>query len=202
MNSITTADQQWHNDFIVGLRLRDASPALIADQLKIVQTHCSESRESAAEAFGDPTAYAAVVAAEGGLADRGAGHELVRLLPAAAGGFLAARCTFDGLMGVVTGEGVSVHAGDVGAAVLIVVGAFVLLRLIRAGRPAVTYAVAAFLLVAATLLDVAGTPLLVTFPAWIALVVGLLGVGCLAVATARSARREQLIDPVDGTPLR
>lgn len=201
MSSTATADQQWHNDFVIGLRLRDAPPELIADQLKLVQTHCSESGESATEAFGDPAAYAAVVAGEAGVPTQGTGQELVRLLPAAAGGFIAARLTFDGLLAVVTGDGVDIHLGDVVGGAVLIAGAFVLLRLLRTNRVRVACAVAALLLVVATLLGVIDTALLATLPAWGALTVGVLGIGCLAVATARSARRERLIDPVDGSTL-
>lgn len=201
MNSTATPDQQWHNDFIVGLRLRDAPPALIADQLKLVQTHCAESGEGAAEAFGDPAAYAGVVAGEAGVPTTGLGSDLVRLLPAAAGGFLAARLTFDGVLALVTADKVEIRWGDVVSGVVLVLGAFVLLRLLRTGRTAMTCAAAALLLVAATILGVVDTALLATLPAWIALTVGVLGIGCLAVATVRSARRERLVDPVDGSTL-
>lgn len=66
MSSTAPIDRRWRDDFVVGLQLRDVEPEVIADQLKLVQTHCAESGEAAQEAFGDPTAYAQVVACEAG----------------------------------------------------------------------------------------------------------------------------------------
>lgn len=51
-------DAQWRDAFVVELRLQGASGATIADALVEVETHCRESGEIVAEAFGPPVEYA------------------------------------------------------------------------------------------------------------------------------------------------
>lgn len=50
-------DHKWREDFVLEQRLADRTGAQIGDALATVDTHCAESGESAAEAFGDPAAY-------------------------------------------------------------------------------------------------------------------------------------------------
>lgn len=54
-----TAHQTWCDDFVVELRLRDVPGPVIGERLAEVEGHCAESGEGPAEAFGDPTRYAA-----------------------------------------------------------------------------------------------------------------------------------------------
>lgn len=57
-------DKHWRDDFVVAMRLQDASGQQIGDALATVDAHCAESGETAEEAFGDATAYAASLAPE------------------------------------------------------------------------------------------------------------------------------------------
>ncbi|KAA9394195.1 hypothetical protein FCK90_08065 [Kocuria coralli] len=54
----------WCDELIVELRLADVPGAVIGDRLAEVETHCIESGETPAEAFGDAADYARDVAAE------------------------------------------------------------------------------------------------------------------------------------------
>jgi hypothetical protein len=49
----------WCGDFVLELRLRDVPGPVIGDRLAEVEGHCAETGEAPAEAFGDPTDYAA-----------------------------------------------------------------------------------------------------------------------------------------------
>lgn len=202
MNDTASIDRDWQDRFVTGLRLRDASPELIADQLAVVRAHCVESGESAADAFGDPTAYADSVVAEWGVTQAGAGREVVSMLPPAVGGFLAGALTIRGATALLDDGRFEIRVGGLLAALTLVVAALVLMGLLRRGASMVTCLV---LVAAATalavLLDVAETPLLATVPAWVALGLGLVALAVLALAVGRSARRQRLIDPVDGRPM-
>src|SRR5690625_6856245 len=50
--------QQWCDDFVLELRMRDVPGAVIGDHLAEVEAHCVEGGESPAEAFGPATDYA------------------------------------------------------------------------------------------------------------------------------------------------
>ncbi|KAE8763376.1 hypothetical protein [Georgenia thermotolerans] len=52
------ATSTWETDFVVELRLRDVDGAAIGDALAQVRSHCAESGEEPAEAFGHAAAYA------------------------------------------------------------------------------------------------------------------------------------------------
>lgn len=66
-----TVDKRWRDDFIVELRLLSVSGDRIGDALMTVETHVSESGESAQEAFGGAKAYAQEVAESTGAAGSG-----------------------------------------------------------------------------------------------------------------------------------
>lgn len=51
-------DEAWAEAFVLELRLRDVPGDAIGDALAEVESHCVESGEGAAEAFGEPVAYA------------------------------------------------------------------------------------------------------------------------------------------------
>lgn len=50
--------RRWCEDFVLELRMRDVAGTVIGDRLAEVEAHCTETGESPAEAFGEPTAYA------------------------------------------------------------------------------------------------------------------------------------------------
>ncbi|MHA7134024.1 hypothetical protein [Oerskovia turbata] len=51
-------EEKWADAFVVELRLLDVPGDTLGAALAEVESHCAESGESAAEAFGDPVAYA------------------------------------------------------------------------------------------------------------------------------------------------
>jgi hypothetical protein len=51
-------EEKWAEAFVIELRLLDIPGDALGDALAEVESHCAESGESAAEAFGDPVAYA------------------------------------------------------------------------------------------------------------------------------------------------
>jgi len=57
-------DPAWAEEFVLEARLRDVPGNRIGDALGEVNAHCRDAGESAAEAFGDPIAYARTVAAQ------------------------------------------------------------------------------------------------------------------------------------------
>lgn len=58
-NTTPHVDGRWRDDFILAMRLKDASGEQIGDALATVDAHCAESGETAYEAFGAPTDYSA-----------------------------------------------------------------------------------------------------------------------------------------------
>ncbi len=57
--SATTDDKAWQEEFALALRLTDATGAEVGEALAEVEAHLADSGQSAADAFGDPRAYAA-----------------------------------------------------------------------------------------------------------------------------------------------
>ncbi|WP_336706327.1 hypothetical protein [Oerskovia sp. USHLN155] len=51
-------EEEWAEAFVIELRLLDVPGAALGAALAEVESHCAESGEPAAEAFGDPVAYA------------------------------------------------------------------------------------------------------------------------------------------------
>ncbi len=124
----------WRDAFVTELRLRDVNGARIGDALAEVDTHCAESGQSPAEAFGDPAAYASDLAEAlpGAATDPRAdlGAVLVGL-----GALLGSTLLVAGIEGVASGAaarfsaGALVSAGLVAAALVVLVArAGVLLR--------------------------------------------------------------------------
>lgn len=56
--------QEWCDDLVLELRLRDVPGSVIGDHLAEVETHCAETREAPHEAFGEPIEYARQLAEE------------------------------------------------------------------------------------------------------------------------------------------
>lgn len=66
MNATRThrTDEEWVEEFVMALRMREVPGPRIGDLVAEVRSHCAESGESAEEAFGLPRAYAASRIAE------------------------------------------------------------------------------------------------------------------------------------------
>lgn len=199
MNAQTSLDAGWRRDFVMALRLRNSPPQTIADHLKLVETHCAESGESASDAFGEPAEYAQSLA--GSPAD--SAKELAPLLPPAVLGFLAGGMTLAGVKGVIQDEAVTIRLGDVGAAAVLVCAALgVMVVLGRASRPlASAFAVVVSAVAVSVMLDVADTPVLAGGPAWLALTIGLAALGGIGVFASRASKRDRISDPLSGRPM-
>ncbi len=61
MNAVRRTEK-WERDFVLALRSRNVTGADIGSALTEVQSHCAETGQSPAEAFGPPLAYAASLA--------------------------------------------------------------------------------------------------------------------------------------------
>lgn len=192
-------ERDWAEAFLLELRLRGVAGHHIGAALAEVEAHCAESGESAQDAFGDPTTYAAAlglpVAPREPAAWRG---ELVSAL-LGLGGMLT---TLAALGAWQRDASVELTSGSVAVAALVLVGAVLLVRhaerLLRVvvARWWVAMAVAmvpVVVFVAALLL---GTQVVLTVPRVPALVVGL---ALLASHTVTAVLgRESLDDPVVG----
>jgi hypothetical protein len=62
----------WHDTFITELRLREIPGDRIGEVLAEIDTHCADSGQTPAEAFGDPIVYAASVIAASAPVRKGA----------------------------------------------------------------------------------------------------------------------------------
>ncbi|MEL4358708.1 MULTISPECIES: hypothetical protein [unclassified Luteococcus] len=58
MNANKLTDKQWLDEMVIELRLREINGTAIGDAVAAVETHCAESGERPAEAFGNPREYA------------------------------------------------------------------------------------------------------------------------------------------------
>lgn len=191
-----TIDPRWRDDLVVALRMRDVPPDQIADQLKIIETHCAESGESAEEAFGDPTEYASVTAP-----DRpSARSDLPALLPAAVLGLLSGLLLVEGILGLVEGRPVTVTVGDLAGAVVLVAAALLAVTVtFRLPKPLLPgFAVAVGGVALAVVLSLWLPHALFDLPALLALAAALALLAAMVGWTVREARRQQITDPVTG----
>lgn len=195
-----TVERAWVEDFVLEQRLIGVPGARIGDALAVVESHVSESGESAGEAFGDPTGYARE-AAPTDLAD----DELDSAwILGSALGLVGMLLTIFGFQAWLDGEPVQVTVGVLATAVL-AAAAFAALHL--AGdtmlrfvlqRPAISallFVVHFGLMVAAALLF---PTVLTAVPALGAMSAGLV---LLVVGTGvewRSRSRGALEDPIVG----
>lgn len=117
-------ERDWREAFILELRLFNLDGDRIGDALATADAHCAESGESAAEAFGDPTAYARSLAESG---PRQAGGIDPHVVAGCLAGLVAVLVTPVVSTAVLTGEPVPVTTGQLGAAVLAVLATTLLL---------------------------------------------------------------------------
>lgn len=194
-----TIDPRWRDDLVVALRMRDVPPDRIADQLKIIETHCAESGESAEEAFGDPTEYASVIAP-----DRpSARSDLPALLPAAVLGLLSGLLLVEGVLGLVEGRPVTVTVGDLAGAVVLVAAALLVVTIVFPRRKPLlpSFAVAGGGVALAVVLSLWLPQPLLDLPAALALVTALALLAGMIWWTIRAARTQRITDPVTGEPM-
>ena len=197
--TMSTIDPRWRDAFVVALRMRDVPPERIADQLKIVETHCAESGEPAEEAFGDPTEYAITIAPEAPKAR----DELSTLLPAAVVGLLAGLLLVEGLLGLIEGRPVTVTVGDLaGAAVLVAAALLAVTFAFRRRKPLLpSFVVAGGGVALAVVLSLWLPQPLLDLPAALALVTALALLAGMIWWTIRAARTQRITDPVTGAPM-
>lgn len=174
-----TVDKAWRDDFIVELRLLSVPGRSIGDALMTVETHVSESGESAEEAFGDPRAYAREVAPSAGAGrTRGiTGWTVMGTVAGLVGMLAAARA----LTGRLEGGPIVITVGDgLGLLILLLLVAAVLRWATPLLRAVVEHRVAVALLAPVVLVGgFVGVFLLLREP-W--LEVGVLPVAVVAVA--------------------
>lgn len=186
----------WRDDFLVELRLRDVPGRRIGDLLAEVEAHCAESGEHPAEAFGEPRAYAAVVAPGrplrpgwqevGGGAARGLGTALAALL------------LLSGMAGLRSGDAAQLSAGMLavlGVTLLVVVVAVRRLDVV-VRRPLWTGLAMTVVTVAGALSAALWRHAVIALPAWLG-VIG--GVALLAVCWWRMfTGGDPVVDPRTG----
>lgn len=66
MFTLPKSESSWHEQFVVELRMRDVPGTRVGDLLAEVDSHCADSGQSAAAAFGDPIDYARSATPEAG----------------------------------------------------------------------------------------------------------------------------------------
>lgn len=195
-----STDQAWQDEFVLALRLRDMPADRIADQLKVVRTHCAQAGESAADAFGDPREYAAALAEGEGVPAVRTGRDLLAQLALAATAFAGTRMTIGAAFAMADGRDVEVRLGGLIAAVLLIGTVLLISTRLSTAAQAI---IAAVVVAAAVVLSVVDTPRLGALPGWLGLVVGLVLIAITVLAVRLSMRADgRLIDPVDGTPMR
>lgn len=199
-----STDQAWQDEFVLASRLREMPADRIADQLKVVRTHCAQAGESAADAFGDPREYAAALAEGEGVPAVRTGRDLLAQLALAATAFAGTRMTIGAAFAMADGRDVEVQLGGLIAAVLLIGTVLLAVRLVSTRLSTAAQAIIATVVVAAAIvLSVVDTPRLGALPGWVALVVGLVLIAITVLAVRLSMRADgRLIDPVDGTPMR
>lgn len=195
-----STDQAWQDEFVLALRLRDMPADRIADQLKVVRTHCAQAGESAADAFGDPREYAAALAEGEGVPAVRTGRDLLAQLALAATAFAGTRMTIGAAFAMADGRDVEVQLGGLIAAALLIGTVLLVSTRLSTAAQAI---IAAVVVAAAVVLSVVDTPRLGALPGWLGLVVGLVLIAITVLAVRLSMRADgRLIDPVDGTPMR
>lgn len=182
-------DRSWLDAFVVELRLRDVAGDRIGDALAEVDSHCAESGESAAEAFGDPVAYARSLDLPP-LA--GAAADVRRVVAGVAAQLVGMVLVPTAVAALARGDRVGVAAGSLVAVLLGVVAAGVLavatdrvLRLVL-DRPVVAWAALVAACVAVALPAVLWRSTLVDLPAGVVAGAGLVALVAGVVVERRA----------------
>lgn len=199
-------EEGWAEAFVIELRLLDVPGAALGAALAEVESHCAESGEPAAEAFGNPVAYARSldlpVEADGR-------WEVVKVLGPATAQFLGLLLLgWGGSAVVLAGRaGGAAPSVDVTAGMLAMIAAFgaaILLfyrfssRVLRTilERPLVSFFALAGGMAVLVVVPVLLGGVLVTLPAWPVAVAGGLVLAAGTVWGAVQARRGTLDDPI------
>lgn len=111
-------DAAWADEFVLEARLRDVPGDRIGDALSEVNAHCRDAGETAAQAFGDPIAYARAIAAQATPVKPGWLPVFCPTLVQIVGVVL----TLSGVGAWVTGRALIVTWGMIGALVLLCAG--------------------------------------------------------------------------------
>ncbi|WP_413450395.1 hypothetical protein AA0Y32_06965 [Georgenia phoenicis] len=199
--------QEWCDDFVLELRLRDVPGRVIGDRLAEVEQHCADTGESPAEAFGNAIAYARELEEDRSPAQAAgawrvaaiSGIQVLALLVGTSAAFAWAR-----------GEDLTYNAVQVAATALFLA---VLLAIPALLRPIVTHpwAVGIPLLAVVTLLASGGAvagrldlPVLLTLPPAAATVALFLAIVALGVLEHRELTKDAdddlVTSPLSPTP--
>ncbi|GAA1404726.1 hypothetical protein [Oerskovia paurometabola] len=199
-------EEEWAEAFLIELRLLDVPGAALGGALTEVESHCAESGESAAEAFGNPVAYARSLDLP---VEPDRRWEVVKVLGPVTAQFLGLLLLgWGGSAVALAGRvGDAAPSVDVTAGMLAMIAAFgaaillfyrfssPVLRTILE-RPLVSFFALAGCMAVLVVVPVLLDGVLVSLPAWPVAVAGAL---VLAVGTAWSAvqaRRGTLDDPI------
>ncbi len=197
----------WRTDFVLHLRLRDLGGGRIGDALAVVDAHCADSGEDPLQAFGDPEAYAAVVAEQTRPEDRAAAMPAWRAGLLGLAVMLGISLLLSGVAGLRGAGPALLTAGSLAAAALGATSIAVLVRLApvllvpRRGRRDARHVLSALapVLMLATVLAVAAlwrsTALRVDAGVALAVAAALLVAAGLSL---RSVRPDPVVDPVSG----
>jgi hypothetical protein len=173
----------YEDDLVLALRVRNVPRSRIGEVLADVEAHVAASGEDPIEAFGPPDEYAVRVAADAHQPSTSR-LEVLRAYPPVLGAMLFV----DGGASLITGNRGALTAGEAAAFVLLPAAAGVLLT--QAGRRWTVWlwvGGAATVAVVIGLLFVGNEAVLLRYPGWIGLILGLLLVGAgLALARRRA----------------
>lgn len=197
---------EWAEAFVIELRLRDVPGAALGSALVEVESHCAESGEPAAEAFGDPVAYARSLDLP---VEPDGRWEVVKVLGPTSAQFLGLLLLGWGGSAVVLGG----RAGEAAPSVDVTVGMLAMIALFGTAillfhrysstvlRRVLERPVASFLALAGCMAVLVAVPVLldgvlVALPAWPVAVAGGLVLAAGTVWGAAQARRGTLDDPI------
>jgi hypothetical protein len=192
----------WRDAFVLVLRLSDVSGAAIGDALAQVNSHCTESGQSPADAFGDPRAYATEVAASLKTSARTLPLPWWRVAIMGAGTLLGTSGFLAGLAGLTHDHRAPINFGTIATVPIVAIGALVVMNLLdrsahSGARWPVGLAFSAFTVAIMLVLALWRQPAF-TLPAGIAVALGvllLIGTWLPQYGLLRTAARDHVIDP-------
>ncbi|QDW63875.1 hypothetical protein [Oerskovia sp. KBS0722] len=199
-------EEEWAEAFVIELRLLDVPGAALGAALAEVESHCAESGEPAAEAFGDPVAYARSLDLP---VEPDGRWEVVKVLGPTSAQFLGLLLLGWGGSAVVLAG----RAGEVAPSVDVTAGMIAMIAVFGAAillfyrfsstvlRRVMERPVASFFALAGCMAVLVAVPVLldgvlVTLPAWPVAVSGGLVLAAGTVWGAVQARRGTLDDPI------